>query len=142
MHNRTLFRFLVAVAALLALAIPARSVIPENDMRATLTKLLQELRMSHQVALESDSLLLNNVQRREQLAEMRKSVDEVTILLYTQRPEFSFDMAFALENVSRIYSSFHEQSRLSPKLLQFQLPHALYPPFANHGHKGSEKIHE
>ena len=29
----------------------------------------------------------------------------------------------------------HEQSRLSPKLLQFQLPHALYPPFANHGDK-------
>ena len=119
MHTRrTFFRFAAVVAALLSLAIPARSVIPANDIRTTLSKLLQELRMSHEAALESDSLLLNSVQRREHLAEMRKSVDEVTILLYTQRPEFSFDMAFALENVSRIYDSFQEQSRLSDRFLK------------------------
>ena len=34
-------------------------------------------------------------------------------MLYTQRPEFTFDMAFALEEVSRVRSAFHEQVLLN-----------------------------
>ena len=108
-------RHIAIVAAALVLALPARSADPEKDYRTTLANLLAELRQSYASALESDSLLVNNPLRREQFAEMLHSADEVTIMLYTQRPELTFDMAFALENVERIQSSLAEQTRLSDK---------------------------
>ena len=107
------FRSLLVLAASLCLALPVRAVVPEKDFRSTLGSLLEELRQSYASALESDSLLVNNVDRRERFSEVLKSADEVTIMLYTQRPEFAFDMAFALEEVTRVSDSFREQVLLS-----------------------------
>ena len=113
MRIRSLFRYAVLLAATLLVAFPARSVVPEKDFPSTLNNLLQELRQSYASALESDSLLVNNRARRDAFSQVLKSADEVTIMLYTQRPEFTFDMAFALEEVSRVTSAFHEQVLLS-----------------------------
>ena len=115
MRFRPFFRYLAALASVLTLALPALSADPDKDYRTTLSNLLLELRQSYATALESDSLLVNNPVRREQFAEMLHSADEVTIMLYTQRPELTFDMAFALENVERIHNSLQEQTRLSDK---------------------------
>ena len=120
---RSFPRHLAFVASLFLLLLPARStaqaVIPinEKDYRATLNNLLPELKQSYSAALESDSLLVNNTAWRAQLAEMVKSADEITIMLYTQRPEFAFDMAFALENADRLRTQFQEQVLLSAKYL-------------------------
>jgi small-conductance mechanosensitive channel/molybdopterin converting factor small subunit len=113
MRIRTLFRNILLLAVTLLVALPARSVVPEKDFQTTLNSLLQELRQSYATALESDTLLVNNREQRERFSEVLKSADEVTIMLYTQRPEFTFDMAFALEAVSRISGTFHEQVLLS-----------------------------
>ena len=92
---------------------PARAVVPEKDFQSTLNSLLQELRQSYASAQESDTLMVNNREQREAFDRVLKSADEVTIMLYTQRPEFTFDMAFALEEVSRVKSAFHEQVLLN-----------------------------
>ena len=113
MRIRSLFRYAVLLAFPLLLALPARSVVPEKDFQSTLNSLLQELRNSYASALESDTLMVNNRQQREAFDRVLKSADEVTIMLYTQRPEFTFDMAFALEEVSRVTSAFHEQVLLN-----------------------------
>ena len=110
---RPFIRHTVVLAVALLLALPARSVVPEKDFQSTLVSLLGELRQSYASATESDSLLVNNPLRREQLSEVLKKADEVTIMLYTQRPEFAFDMAFALEEVSRVSNAFREQVLLS-----------------------------
>ena len=108
---------LAAVFSALLLALPARGQEPDTDMHGTLTKLLSDLKVSYAEALQSDSLLVDNTQRREQLSAMVKAADEVTLMLYTQRQDFAFDMAFALEKVSGVYDSFKEQTRLSDKYL-------------------------
>lgn len=113
MRIRSFLRHAVLLAIPLFLALPARSVVPEKDFQATLNSLLQELRLSYATALESDTLMVNNQAQREEFSQVLKSADEVTIMLYTQRPEFTFDMAFALEEVSRVKTSFHEQVLLS-----------------------------
>lgn len=115
MRFRSLLRSCAVISIILACSLPARSADPEKDYRTTLANLLTELRQSYSSALGSDSILVNNPVRREQFAEMLHSADEVTIMLYTQRPELTFDMAFALENVERIQSSLEEQTRLSDK---------------------------
>ena len=113
MRIRSLFRYAVLLAVPLLLALPARAVVPEKDFQSTLNSLLQELRQSYASAQESDTLMVNNRTQREAFDRVLKSADEVTIMLYTQRPEFTFDMAFALEEVSRVSSAFHEQVLLS-----------------------------
>ena len=112
MRIRSLFRYAVLLAVSL-LALPARAVVPEKDFQSTLNSLLQELRQSYASAQESDTLMVNNREQREAFDRVLKSADEVTIMLYTQRPEFTFDMAFALEEVSRVQSAFHEQVLLN-----------------------------
>jgi molybdopterin converting factor small subunit len=113
MRIRSLFRYAVLLAVSLLLALPARAVVPEKDFQSTLNSLLQELRQSYASAQESDTLMVNNREQREAFDRVLKSADEVTIMLYTQRPEFTFDMAFALEEVSRVKSAFHEQVLLN-----------------------------
>ena len=113
MRFRHFSRYLTILAMALALSLPARSVVPGKDFQTTLNSLLEELRQSYAAALESDSLLVNNPVSRKQFSGVLKSADEVTIMLYTQRPEFAFDMAFALEEVSRVSNAFHEQVLLS-----------------------------
>lgn len=109
-------RFIIYLAALAGLVLPGRAAAQEKD-NSTLVNLLQELQQSYAAALEYDSLLVNSNQRREHLADMVKAADEVTVNLYAQRADFAFDLAFALENVARIYSSFEDQARLSNKFL-------------------------
>ena len=81
MRFRPFSRYVTFLVIALTLALPARAVIPEKDYEATLTTLLQELRQSYSSALASDSLLVNNDQRREEISEMIKSADDVTIML-------------------------------------------------------------
>ena len=116
MRIRHLFRYFVILTATLALALPGRSVDQEKDYE-TLNNLLQELRQSYTDVMDSDSLLINSSKLREQLSDMVKAADEVTINLYTQRADFAFDLAFALDNVSKIYTTFQDQARLSDKYM-------------------------
>lgn len=117
MHIHFQLRWLLAALLCLLSVLPARADGPDDDFRITLTELLPELRNAYQDALASDSLLLDNSVRRQELSEIIRAADEVTIMLYTQQPEFAFDMAFALEKVSDVYASFHDQASLSDKYL-------------------------
>ncbi len=118
-HPSRLSLFFAAALAAFLLAVPARAEeeLPQDELRATLTELLPELKESYAQPVDLDSLLLENNARRQQLSDMIRVADEVTIMLYTQRPDFAFDMAFALEKVSAVYDSFLEQSRLSDTYL-------------------------
>ena len=115
--KKRLRTLLQALAASLLLILPLRSVGQDTDALATLTNLLTDLKQSYDGALQSDSLLVENKLRREELSEMVKAADEVTLMLYTQQQEFALDMAFALEEVSRVYEAFHEKTRLGDKYL-------------------------
>lgn len=110
----------LAVSLPLALSPAYAQVRPDSldlDSQASLARILKDLKHSYAEALSSDSLLLDNKARREQLAAMVKESDEVTLMLYTQPQKFAFDQAFALEKVSAVYEAFKDQTRLSDKYL-------------------------
>ena len=107
-------RFLLSLAALAGLLFPARAAEPDKDY-TTLANLLQELQQSYSAVLGSDSLRADRNQRREQLIDMIKAADEMTLSLYSREADFAFDQAFALEYMSGIHASFDEQARLSEK---------------------------
>ncbi len=117
MRTRSLLLFLAILPLFLFLGLPICSAEPEKDFRNSLSELLPELRRSYSEALESDSLLVDNDVRRQQLSEIIRSADDVAIKIYTQNPGFAIDMALALQEVSRVHKSFNEQVRLSDRYL-------------------------
>ena len=117
MRFRSFLFFLAALSGCLLSVLTARCVVPEKDYSTTLSSLLQELKQSYASALDSDSLLVKNPLHGEQLSEMLKAADEVTLKLYSQNSGFAFDVAFALEEVDRIRDSFTEQIRLSERYM-------------------------
>ena len=114
---RFILRYLSVVTASLLLSLTVLSAQTERDRGTTLSNLLPELKQSYAEALGSDSLLVNNGARKEEVTEMIRKADEVAVMTYTRRPGFAIDMALALENVSRVSESLREEARLSDKYL-------------------------
>lgn len=113
MRLRYIISLSLAAAALLLGAPRASAQTPESDQTQTLASLFEELKAAHATALETDSLQMNAKLYREEMAEMIKAADDLTLKLYSQNPEFSFEMAFALEDISSLSQRFHEKSSLA-----------------------------
>ena len=99
---------LVAVA-LMALA-PAYAVLNEKDLGQTLSVLRSELRAAWRASAERSKRTLERGSRqRAQLVEMMQQSNELSLMLYSQKQDYTFDMTYALNEVSRQYEEFSSQ---------------------------------
>ena len=99
-------RFIIAVLALLCF--PALAVFNEKDLSKTLSVLRYELkqeylRMSSQ---DNDMHALDEAQHQE-MVDMIKKCNELSLMLYSQNEDYTFDMTYALKEVSREYDLFN-----------------------------------
>ena len=110
---RHIFSLTAGLAILLSGALQVSAQNSESKHEETLSTLLEELRATHSAAINSDSLLVDSRIYRDQMSEMVKEADELTLKLYSQKPEFSFDMAFALEDITELSQRFQEKVTLA-----------------------------
>ena len=110
---RHIFSLTAGLAILLSGALQVSAQNSESKHEETLSTLLEELRATHSAAIDSDSLLVDSRIYRDQMSEMVKEADELTLKLYSQKPEFSFDMAFALEDITELSQRFQEKVTLA-----------------------------
>ena len=102
-------RLLVPVLALAAL-IPAYAVLNEKDLAQTLSVLRYELRSAWLASAERSKRTLERGSRqRAQLVEMMQRSNELSLMLYSQKQDYTFDMTYALNEVSRQYEEFASQ---------------------------------
>ena len=102
-------RLLVPVLALAAL-IPAYAVLNEKDLAQTLSVLRYELRSAWLASAERSKRTLERGSRqRAQLVEMMQRSNELSLMLYSQKQDYTFDMTYALNEVSRQYEDFSAQ---------------------------------
>ena len=102
-------RLLVAVLALVAL-IPAYAVLNEKDLSQTLSVLRYELRSAWLASAERSKRTMDRGSRqRAQLVEMMQRSNELSLMLYSQKQDYTFDMTYALNEVSRQYEDFSAQ---------------------------------
>ena len=97
---------------LIALVIPAWAVFNESDIAKTLSILRSELHQEY-VKLESRQNWIkqrNEIQHRE-LVDMTKRCNELALMLYSQSQDYTFDMTYALDEVTREYENYHNQRR-------------------------------
>ena len=102
-------RLLVVVLALIAL-IPAYAVLNEKDLSQTLSVLRYELRSAWKASSErAQRTMSRGARQRAQLVEMMQRSNELSLMLYSQKQDYTFDMTYALNEVSRQYEEFASQ---------------------------------
>ena len=99
-------RFIIAVLALFC--IPAMAVFNEKDLGKTLSVLRYELKQEYERMSSTDNELqaLDETQH-QQMVDMIKKCNELSLMLYSQSEGYTFDMAYALKEVSREYELFN-----------------------------------
>ncbi|MBO6081972.1 MAG: mechanosensitive ion channel family protein, partial [Bacteroidales bacterium] len=99
-------RLLVVIMTLIAL-IPAYAVLNEKDLGQTLSVLRYELQSAWKASKER---ALRTMERgraqRNQLVAMMQRSNELSLMLYSQKQDYTFDMTYALNEVSRQYEEF------------------------------------
>ena len=99
-------RFLIAVLALVAL-IPAYAVLNEKNLAQTLSVLRYELRSAWLASEERAERTRGRGERQHaQLVQMMQRSNELSLMLYSQKQDYTFDMTYALNEVSRQYEEF------------------------------------
>jgi len=103
-------KLLTILTVALALVIPAWAVFNEADFAKTLSVLRSELHMENaKMELMRARLNQNNEAQHQQLIEMTKRCNELALILYSQNQDYTFDLTYALEEVTRQYNDYNKQ---------------------------------
>ena len=101
---------LIALALALAVLVPAFAVLNEKDLAQTLSVLRYELRSAWLASAERSKRTMDRgTRQRAQLVEMMQKSNELSLMLYSQKQDYTFDMTYALNEVSRQYEEFDSQ---------------------------------
>ncbi len=106
MKQRKVFCFLVA---LLAIAVPALAVFTGMDLDATLANLRRELSYDYQqIAQTQEELKEYYDGQHKQMVEIAKKCNDQSLMLYSQKQDYTFDISYALEKVTQEYEDFNK----------------------------------
>ena len=106
MKKRIPLIFIVA----LVLAIPAYAVFNERNFAQTLNILRSELHQENEkIEQQRARLMQSNSAQHERLVEMTRRCNELSLILYSQNPDYTFDMTYALEEVTKQYEDYQKQ---------------------------------
>ena len=103
-------RIIFALAVLVLSAIPASAVFNEKNLTTTLDVLRLELEQEvakAQKVQEYTSLMSR--QQRQQMVGMIKRCNELSLMLYSQNQDFTFDMTYAFDEVTKEYERFNRE---------------------------------
>ena len=104
-------RLMAALGALMILAAPVWAVFKEKDLHQTLSVLLMELKETYSGMLQFSGSVEKRVQEQHQrLVELIDECNELSLMLYSQVAENTFDLTFALNEVTHQYEQFKSQS--------------------------------
>jgi len=97
------------IAALLALLVivPAFAVLSERDLAQTLSVLRYELSGAYRNSERMAQRMKGSGERQHaRLVRMMQQSNELSLMLYSQKQDYTFDMTYALNEVSRQYDEF------------------------------------
>ncbi len=98
---------LLAVAAALLIMVPAFAVLSEKDLSQTLSVLRYELFSAYKAQSERAARFKGNENRQHaRLVKMMQQSNELSLMLYSQKQDYTFDMTYALNEVSKQYEDF------------------------------------
>ena len=111
MRNRSRFLSLyLTLVLLLGITVPSWAVFNEKDLAQTLSVLRYELCKAYgemsknQLAYEKQ-----DARQHEELIKLVNSCNELSLMLYSQKQDFTFDLTYALQQITDQYHGFKQK---------------------------------
>lgn len=96
------------MVAILVAAIPSYAVFKEKNLRKTLDVLVFELRDAYlELSETQEGQTRNEAQQHRELIRLIENCNELSIMLYSQQQDYTFDLTYALNKVTDQYLSFN-----------------------------------
>src|SRR5574344_888121 len=97
-------RILTIAVLLLAMTMPGHAVLQERDLKTTIAVLRNELETNYHESQDRVARYdqMNESQHKQIVATMQKS-DEISLMLYSQQPNYTFDLAYACDEATQQY---------------------------------------
>ena len=90
-------------------ALPLFAAINGEHLSATLKDLRRTLKRDyHQMARTQDRLADNYESQHQKMVDIMKQCNELSLQLYSQKQEFTFDLCYALEKVTNEFNAFEK----------------------------------
>ena len=100
-------RIIAALCALLMVIPPIGAVFKEDNLNHTLNVLLMELKETYAGLIQFSGTAEKRIKEQHQrLVELIDECNELSVMLYSQASENTFDLTFALNEVTRQYEGF------------------------------------
>ena len=104
-------RLIAVLGAILLVIGPTWAVFKEDHLNHTLSVLLMELKETYSGLLQFNGSVEKRIQEQHQrLATLIDECNELSVMLYSQASENTFDLTFALNEVTSQYEQFKSQS--------------------------------
>ena len=101
---------ILTIMTVLLMAMSTQAVLKEKDLSQTLKILRKELTTHHrELSQKIEQSKWQSEQVRNQLMETLKHSNQNSLMLYSQKPEFVFDLTYACHEATEQYNMFHRQ---------------------------------
>ena len=105
-------KLLTLTLTLCVCAIPLWAIVSGRSLTNTLKELCSELQTEYQQRAEAQQRFNDDYERQHQrMIDVINKSNELSILLYTQEQEMTFDLAYALKKVTVDYKDFNRDRR-------------------------------
>ena len=102
-------KLLSILAALLLVAVPAMAVFTGLDLDATLSNLRRELYFDYlQISNTREQMDGEYEVQHRKMVGIVKKCNDMSLMLYSQKQDYTFDISYALEKVTQEYNDFNK----------------------------------
>ena len=100
---------LLFLVAFLAIVVPLFAISYGHNLAQTLRVLRNELSADYrQIDKNRDRLTEDYEKQRQKMIDVMKQCDELSLMLYSQKQGFTFDVSYALQKVAKKYNEFNQ----------------------------------
>ncbi|MBR4585979.1 MAG: mechanosensitive ion channel [Bacteroidales bacterium] len=100
---------IIALLGAFLLTLPLSAVLGERNLASTLHALREELEGDYDKIFTAQGRLAEQHGRQhDQMVSIMKKCNELALMLYSQKQEYTFDLTYALESVTKEYNDFND----------------------------------
>ena len=102
-------KFMSIFVALLVVAVPLMAAFTGQDLDVTLSNLRRELFYNYrQINKTREKLSSKYEVQHQKMVDIVKKCNDLSLMLYSQNQEYTFDISYALEKVTREFNDFNK----------------------------------
>ncbi|MBP5629058.1 MAG: mechanosensitive ion channel family protein, partial [Bacteroidaceae bacterium] len=108
----------ILIAAFLLAVLPAGAVLKERDLNQTISVLRAELENAFREQKEQLQRFHSRAESQHQsMVEAMQRSDQIALMLYSQKPDYTFDLTYACHEATEQYREFNRQKIPYRKIL-------------------------